>query len=514
MKYSVFVALSLALAASARPRFYGRAEFTLQNGQAALAQNQPFASLSANSPCTAGQNACVNGEFAQCVNGKFVLQPCAGGLVCAALPLVNSPGTSVTCTTTADRDARIAATGAMGGARRRDEPEADVRRPHARPPQGKAPQGKPPQGKGTAAAGAKPPAGSDPKAAKGKSATASASAPAAGKASAAAGSASAVAPSGVAGSAAAAAPSASGGGSAAATATAPAASGSAGTIVSVAAGSVTVAASASVAGSGTVVASVSVGTTVSASVGASGTAIASVGVSTSVAAASTAAAASSTAAANDPSQSSLTLDQSLIASGFAQDGQATKEAGQVPSLTSTNNFINFCATVPNLPITNGQQIIAGSCNPAPMGIIAAKDKMPSAKFVSPANLDTVPANTNFTVKLALNNLETGHFVNALTNYFAAPQVVNAAGVIQGHSHIVIEKLTSLKQTTPLDPAGWIYFKGLNAAAVGGVLTQVVPGLPAGTYRLASINTAANHQPALVAIAQHGALDDMVYFTVQ
>ena len=35
---------------------------------------------------------------------------------CAALPLVNSAGTSVTCTTAADRDARIAATGATTGA--------------------------------------------------------------------------------------------------------------------------------------------------------------------------------------------------------------------------------------------------------------------------------------------------------------------------------------------------------------------------------------------------------------
>ena len=38
---------------------------------------------------------------------------------CAALPLVNSPGTSITCTTASDRDARIAATGAAR--RRRDE---------------------------------------------------------------------------------------------------------------------------------------------------------------------------------------------------------------------------------------------------------------------------------------------------------------------------------------------------------------------------------------------------------
>ena len=74
-----------------------------------------------------------------------------------------------------------------------------------------------------------------------------------------------------------------------------------------------------------------------------------------------------------------------------------------------------------------------------------------------------------------------------------------------------DKLTSLDQTTPTDPLnGFVFFKGLNDPAANGVLSTVVGGgLPAGTYRLASINAAANHQPALVAIAQHGSLDDMV-----
>lgn len=31
--------------------------------------------------------------------------------------------------------------------------------------------------------------------------------------------------------------------------------------------------------------------------------------------------------------------------------------------------------------------------------------------------------------------------------------------------------------------------------------------------MSSINTASNHQPVLVAVAQHGSLDDVVYFTV-
>jgi hypothetical protein len=43
------------------------------------------------------------------------------------------------------------------------------------------------------------------------------------------------------------------------------------------------------------------------------------------------------------------------------------------------------------------------------------------------------------------------------------------------------------------------------------LSASVPnGVPAGAYRICSINTAANHQPVLVAIAQHGSLDDCVY----
>ena len=69
---------------------------------------------------------------------------------------------------------------------------------------------------------------------------------------------------------------------------------------------------------------------------------------------------------------------------------------------------------------------------------------------------------------------------------------------------------------------------MNAAADNGILTaDVTNGLAPGVYRLASINSAANHQPGvfttvivgfrladiglvLVAIAQHGSLDDAVY----
>jgi hypothetical protein len=212
-------------------------------------------------------------------------------------------------------------------------------------------------------------------------------------------------------------------------------------------------------------------------------------------------------------QSSTTLDPAVISKGFEQNGQATQEAGQVPSLTSSNNFINFCLTT-NQPLTNGAQVVDGSCNPAPMGSIPAKTKMPSAKFVFPTNGGTVKADQTFTIKMAINNLATGNFVNAETNYFAAPQQLNSDGLILGHSHVVVEKLDSVSQTTVTDPTAFTFFKGLNDAAQNGQLTaDVANGLPAGAYKLSSINTAANHQPCLVAVAQHGSLDDAIYFTV-
>jgi hypothetical protein len=126
-------------------------------------------------------------------------------------------------------------------------------------------------------------------------------------------------------------------------------------------------------------------------------------------------------------------------------------------------------------------------------------------------MGTVTANQNFTIKLAIQNLETGNFVNPNSNYFAAPQQLNAQGQIIGHSHVVVEPLQSLTQTTPLDPKKFSFFKGLNAAAQGGVLEATVAGgLPPGTYKVSTINTAANHQPVLVPVAQHGSLDDVVY----
>lgn len=132
--------------------------------------------------------------------------------------------------------------------------------------------------------------------------------------------------------------------------------------------------------------------------------------------------------------SGTALDPNNIMKGLEQDGQgANVEPGQVRSKTSSNNFINFCLTQP-VPITNGKQIDDGSCNPAPIGRIAAKNKMPASKFINPPNFsDTLVEDQPFDVKMKIQNLVTGLFTNPNTNYYASPQQVDENGIIKGHT---------------------------------------------------------------------------------
>lgn len=57
----------------------------------------------------------------------------------------------------------------------------------------------------------------------------------------------------------------------------------------------------------------------------------------------------------------LTLDPEVIQSGSFVDGSNSlgADSAQTPSLTSENNFINFCK---GQTLTNGLQITEGSCN--------------------------------------------------------------------------------------------------------------------------------------------------------
>ncbi|WAQ82933.1 hypothetical protein PtA15_3A298 [Puccinia triticina] len=87
----------------------------LENGKAAQKLNAQFSSMNPNSPCKTGDMACIAGGFSQCVSGKYVGGPCAGGLKCFAMPLLLKKGTTLGCDTEDDATSRISNTGATGG---------------------------------------------------------------------------------------------------------------------------------------------------------------------------------------------------------------------------------------------------------------------------------------------------------------------------------------------------------------------------------------------------------------
>ena len=59
-------------------------------GANSFVSSQKFATLTPASSCTNGEQACVNDQFAQCVNGKFVLQPCGAGTMYVSLLIIYS----------------------------------------------------------------------------------------------------------------------------------------------------------------------------------------------------------------------------------------------------------------------------------------------------------------------------------------------------------------------------------------------------------------------------------------
>ena len=151
-----------------------------------------------------------------------------------------------------------------------------------------------------------------------------------------------------------------------------------------------------------------------------------------------------------------------------------------------------------------------------MGKIPSTNRMVSTVVLNPKNNDNIQADTTFTIQVKLNNIALGSFTNATSTYYSAPQDLDGAGRVIGHTHAVIQDTgNTLNPTEPLDAQQFAFFKGINDAGdgAGTLSTDVTGGLPAGNYRICTMTSAANHQPVLMPVAQRGPQDDCRYFTV-
>ncbi|KNZ56544.1 hypothetical protein VP01_237g11 [Puccinia sorghi] len=213
----------------------------------------------------------------------------------------------------------------------------------------------------------------------------------------------------------------------------------------------------------------------------------------------------------------LCLNPAAVQKGAFNDGNP--KDGQAPSLTSTNNFINFCVSsfgkVGGAVIMNGvQQPDKPGCNGVVMGMVPDKNHMPACKFISPKNLDTIKANTTLTITLQVRNIILGVFTNPKNTYLQAPvQLDPDTKSVLGHTHVVVQPIDSLDSTKIPDPTLFIHFKGVDAGAKDEKVSVTFDdGVPEGTYRISTITTAANHQPISSPIAQRSIFDDIIYIT--
>lgn len=182
------------------------------------------------------------------------------------------------------------------------------------------------------------------------------------------------------------------------------------------------------------------------------------------------------------------------------------------------NFISFCA---GRQLTNGQQVLNGSCNGIPMGRIPAQDHMVATLITAPETGERLPEYTTFNITIHTLNLAAGHFANPLTSYYTAPQDLDDSGNIFGHCHVAVQELPSRRHQSDKaaalipDPSTFAFFKGISDAGDGHGRLQatVAGGLPAGHYRVCTMVAARNHQPVLMPVTQRGAQDDCVRFQV-
>ncbi len=151
--------------------------------------------------------------------------------------------------------------------------------------------------------------------------------------------------------------------------------------------------------------------------------------------------------------------------------------------------------------SNGTQNLNGECVEMVMGEIPNSNNMTSTIILFPKNNDIIEENQPFNISTKTIGLHTGFFDDPKNQYYIFPQTLDDQGLIQGHSHVVIQKIENTEE--PLNQKVFVFFKGLNNQAINGELKVLVQnGLKAGICTMAS---SFGHQPVLMPIAQRGNL---------
>jgi hypothetical protein len=178
-----------------------------------------------------------------------------------------------------------------------------------------------------------------------------------------------------------------------------------------------------------------------------------------------------------------------------------------------NTGNNVCK-ISNLALANGTQNPNGECVETFMGEIPNANNMISTVILFPKDNNVIEESQPFTIRTKTINLRTGFFTDPETQYYIFPQTLDDKGIIQGHSHVVIQEVKN--EDEPLDPKVFSFFKGLDDPSneQGELNTLVDNGLPAGKYRICTLVSSFSHQIALMPVAQRGNLNKLIVIKIK
>ena len=167
------------------------------------------------------------------------------------------------------------------------------------------------------------------------------------------------------------------------------------------------------------------------------------------------------------------------------------------------NTINDVCKLSKIALANGTQNFNGECAETFMGEIPNLNNMVSSVILFPKDNNEIEENQPFLIRTKIIGLHTGFFSDPETQYYLFSQTLDDQGLIQGHSHVVIQEIKN--EEVPLDPKFFAFFKGLNDQIDnnGELNVLVESGLPAGKYRVCTMVSSFAHQPTLMPVAQRG-----------
>jgi len=180
------------------------------------------------------------------------------------------------------------------------------------------------------------------------------------------------------------------------------------------------------------------------------------------------------------------------------------------ALDPATHNTRFCDNLKALSLNPGGNAAADgkiSCSTLIQGKLPAVTQMVSSIITAPQNQEVLELNKPFTIDFNVRNLATG--VSA--PYLESPQTLNAQGLVEGNMAVTIQDMGD--NTAPVDSSKTEFFKEVLTPGTS-FSVPVDKSLPAGNFRVCVHARSKSLQPVMMPVAQRGAQDDCVRFTIK